>query len=137
MVNCFVKRLTSLKPQLIATLVTSSPLSNNMIAEKIRSRVRKYTGLKLSGGFIVQLDGINTYASAPEKWWTNTIEELPDSTAGGSIDVDNGGSISGKIFVVNSSKSGGSYNFISEKMSLVVMEDVELKKDSNNAWCLF
>lgn len=82
---------------------------------------------------IVQIDGVNAYASIPEKWWTNTIEELPDSAAGGSISVDNGASPSGKILVVNSSKSGGGYNFTSNKMSLVVMKNVELKKDTNNA----
>lgn len=82
---------------------------------------------------IIQINGVNTYASTPETWWTNPIEELPDSPAGGSLNIDNGTNLAGKIYTVSTLKSGGSYLFTSDKLSLVVMKGVVLKKDSNNS----
>lgn len=85
---------------------------------------------------IVKVDGVEAYASVSEKWWTNPIEELPDSPAGGTITLTNSGSSSGKIFIATASKSGGGYVISENKISIVTKKDVELKKDSNTATSL-
>lgn len=86
---------------------------------------------------VVQVDGINTYSSASEKWWTNVIEELPDSTAGGTLTLTNGGESYGKIYIASQSKSGGAYRISENKISIVVKKGIELKKDSNAATSFF
>lgn len=86
---------------------------------------------------VVQVNGVNTYSSEPEKWWTNAIEELPDSASGGTVNLSNSGQVSGKIFIANSPKSGGAYSITEGKISIVTKKGVELKKDTNTGTSFF
>lgn len=87
----------------------------------------------LNNYVVVAVDGVQAYASAPEAWWSNPIEEVPSSPAGGSVNLANSGSIGGKIFTVSATQTSGSYAITENKVSLVVMRGAELIKDSSNA----
>lgn len=86
---------------------------------------------------VVQVNGVNTYSSEPEKWWTNVIEELPDSASGGTVNLSNSGQSSGKIFIATAPKSGGAYSITEGKISIVTKKGVELKKDTNTGTSFF
>lgn len=103
---------TDLKPKKgLQTLISGTEFKNNYV--------------------LIQIDGVSTYSSIPEKWWSNLVEELPDSPAGSFINLDNGASVYGKIYVANSNKSGGGYRFSANKTSLVISKGVTLVKDNS------
>lgn len=85
----------------------------------------------------ISVDGTPTYSTVREKWWTNIIEELPDAAINTSVSLSNAGEASGKIFIVSSPKSGGAYNITEDKISVVVMKGVTLKRDASTNLIFF
>lgn len=86
---------------------------------------------------VIKVDGVESYTSKSEKWWTNVIEELPDSPSGGTVALSNSGQASGKIFIVTTTKSGGTYSIGENKISIVVKRGLELKRDLVTATSFF
>lgn len=82
-----------------------------------------------NNSILVKIDGVPTYGSDSEKWWTNVIEDLPSSTVGTTVALTNGGQSSGKIFVVKTTRTNsGGFSINQSKISFVIMKGAKLKE---------
>jgi hypothetical protein len=81
---------------------------------------------------VVKIDGTDKYSSDSEKWWTNVIEPLPVAAAGATVSLTNSGETSGKIFYLDTTQVGGDYNISEDNISIVVMNNAQLKESASN-----
>lgn len=82
---------------------------------------------------IIEVNGVKTYMTDSEVWWSNTVENLPVSAPATVTSLTNGGEAAGKIFVVSTTREEGAYSFGENKLSLVVLDGVQLKLASGGA----